>query len=312
MNSKGPVKSNVRSVDPMEELMVNPIKFLKQIDFEQIFKPVQSDEPKGSGVLAELIKKVDSGELDNEIGKLINSYSLDLAEIFESSDSFITTNKAMGKTYTTSVARLVINLRGWCAMLESHKYRKINFDAPVPVWTRKDKNIMRKEMYDISFELREQKISDKRKELEETNKKDCDPMLVNEMYVMFLQDIHLLHLMPWKDIVFPLSVDDVYNWDRVSGAIQGRHSPAECQEFWHTKLHPSNRNRTWSKAESRALADVAEEYHLNNWDQIARKLNTNRSGSQCFLHYRRYLYQDMMLRMHHITSQHDPIESIQS
>lgn len=246
-------------------------------------------DPRGMGASLGDLDESDESCGSDEYGIWHGANSLELSAFSQQN------NTRRDEAYRQAVEHFVLRLRNWRMELEEAKYESIDFDLPLTNWTRRQKITMRTEIRNMSYEIRKKTIIEKMVEL---NKRRVskglteETKLAVEMIELLLQDIFLLRIMPFKDVVFPLTMENIYDWDRVSDAIKRTHTPAECQEFWYTKSHPVLNGKCWSKAENRKLVALADAYNLHHWDEIAKDLNTSRTGFQCYVQYRRYLYKD--------------------
>lgn len=77
-----------------------------------------------------------------------------------------------------------------------------------------------------------------------------------------------------------------FDWMKIAVSdFQNKHSPEECRVMWNIFLHPSINKFKWKKKELVDLEKYAKQYKNENWDRIAGKLGTQRSGYQCFVKY---------------------------
>ncbi|XP_071446175.1 snRNA-activating protein complex subunit 4-like [Hetaerina americana] len=84
------------------------------------------------------------------------------------------------------------------------------------------------------------------------------------------------------------------DWLRISVVdFDGQRSSEEIQAMWESCLHPSICRKRWTEAENDKLEEIASKYNMENWDQIAKELNTNRSSFQCFVQYQRNLNRNL-------------------
>ncbi|KAI4487970.1 hypothetical protein M0802_011674 [Mischocyttarus mexicanus] len=64
-----------------------------------------------------------------------------------------------------------------------------------------------------------------------------------------------------------------------------RHSADECSVIWNILLHPDINKSKWTNAEELNLKKIVKLNNFEDWDNIAKQLNTKRSGYQCFVKY---------------------------
>ena len=76
------------------------------------------------------------------------------------------------------------------------------------------------------------------------------------------------------------------DWYKISDQVfDGVFSQSECETLWTIYLQPKINKSNWTTQEKKTLLSLANENFEQNWDDIAVKLGTNRSGYQCFLFY---------------------------
>lgn len=59
----------------------------------------------------------------------------------------------------------------------------------------------------------------------------------------------------------------------------------DCRLMWTNRLHWSINTGTWTKEEDGCLLQAVEKYGRNNWDTVAKELNSNRLPWQCCSRY---------------------------
>ncbi|XP_008550545.1 uncharacterized protein LOC103573293 [Microplitis demolitor] len=138
-------------------------------------------------------------------------------------------------------------------------------------WTFKDRNCLR-------IAIRKQAASDTfEKMVRESNENN---------------DISPAELQPPKDLrtmVGPLGSRE-FDWMKISTMdMRSRHSPNECRVMWNILLHPDINDSQWKSDEEEMLKIKAREHGYQDWDTIARELNTGRTGYVCFIAFHRTL-----------------------
>ncbi|XP_057337941.1 uncharacterized protein LOC130676008 [Microplitis mediator] len=138
-------------------------------------------------------------------------------------------------------------------------------------WTFKDRNCLR-------IAIRKQAASDTfEKMVRESNEND---------------NISSAELQPPKDLrtmVGPLGSRE-FDWMKISTMdMRSRHSPNECRVMWNILLHPDINDNQWKSDEEELLKIKAREHGHQDWDTIARELNTGRTGYVCFIAFHRTL-----------------------
>lgn len=87
------------------------------------------------------------------------------------------------------------------------------------------------------------------------------------------------------EIIGPLG-EKKFDWLKIAAMnVDGRHSADECSVMWNILLHPDINKSKWTRTEESRLKKIAKLYRYEDWDNIAKKLNTKRSGYQCFVKY---------------------------
>lgn len=77
-----------------------------------------------------------------------------------------------------------------------------------------------------------------------------------------------------------------FDWLKIAAMnFDDKHSADECCAMWNLLLHPDINKSNWTGPEEVKLKKFAKLYGYKDWDQIAKKLNTKRSGYQCFIKY---------------------------
>lgn len=83
--------------------------------------------------------------------------------------------------------------------------------------------------------------------------------------------------------------DREFDWLRVSAQHVHLHSSEECQRMWHLFVKPTINKKKFTAEEDRNMIKLVEEYGEQNWDIIAKCLQTSRSEFLCFVNYQRRL-----------------------
>ncbi|XP_020283341.1 snRNA-activating protein complex subunit 4 isoform X2 [Pseudomyrmex gracilis] len=91
--------------------------------------------------------------------------------------------------------------------------------------------------------------------------------------------------MNFKQMVGPLGERE-FDWYKISVMhFENKHSPVECRAMWNVYLHPDIRKSGWTNRENNLLLQCARNNNYQDWDTIAKNLNSNRSAYQCFVRY---------------------------
>jgi len=77
-----------------------------------------------------------------------------------------------------------------------------------------------------------------------------------------------------------------YDWDKISVTnFQVSHHPRDCQLQWQNLVHPSINRSVWSPGEDRMLKRLADATSGQDWDAIAREMESGRTPHSCFVRY---------------------------
>lgn len=97
-----------------------------------------------------------------------------------------------------------------------------------------------------------------------------------------------------RELVGPLG-SKKFDWMKIAAMdFNGRHSASECRAMWQVFLHPDINKGKWKKHEDTDLKRLAEELNFQNWDEVAKRLDTSRSGYQCFIRFNTNFKNNMM------------------
>ncbi|XP_046409545.1 snRNA-activating protein complex subunit 4 [Neodiprion fabricii] len=100
----------------------------------------------------------------------------------------------------------------------------------------------------------------------------------------------------FKNLVGPIGSRE-FDWLKIAVTdFNERHSASECRAMWNVFLHPDINKSKWKKAEDMDLKKLAENYNFQNWDLVAEKLGTNRTGYQCFIRFNTNFRNNMLNR----------------
>lgn len=84
--------------------------------------------------------------------------------------------------------------------------------------------------------------------------------------------------------------DPNINWCEVSAKLNNTlHDSQDCRLMWSNQLHWSLNQGFWSKEEDSCLLNAVRKHGLNDWDSVARELNSNRLPWQCCSRYHQEL-----------------------
>jgi len=131
---------------------------------------------------------------------------------------------------------------------------------------------VREEREDLEHQMMSIGVRDEEKAELEVRIKDCD-LRIKEVTKM-------------PDDKLFLDRYAAYDWDKISVTnFQSSHYPRDCQLQWQNLVHPSINRSVWSPGEDRMLKRLAEATGGQDWDAIARELETGRTPHSCFVRY---------------------------
>ncbi|CAH0597725.1 unnamed protein product [Chrysodeixis includens] len=152
----------------------------------------------------------------------------------------------------------------------------------VPGWTVKDKSQFSAQIQKMSISIRKEEYNSKitsikRKLKGEKNKK-------MESQIAFLRkQIDKLPTLPLSELALPIDRD--YDWVSLANKLNRRHTAKEYESLWKVFYHPSINKSSWTKNEHVMIKQIALENNLQDWDNVAKQLNTGRTGYQCFVYH---------------------------
>ncbi|KOB78595.1 snRNA-activating protein complex subunit 4 [Operophtera brumata] len=83
-----------------------------------------------------------------------------------------------------------------------------------------------------------------------------------------------------------LETEQEFDWEEVAFKLNRRHSSREYKAIWDLFFHPKVNKSAWSHEEHQELQRLAAENKMQDWESIAKALNTGRTGYQCFVYFR--------------------------
>lgn len=150
-----------------------------------------------------------------------------------------------------------------------------------PGWTVRDKSQLISVIHKMSIEIRKKELHAKITKL----KRNSEPSKQLEREVMAIRkEIDKVSKLPLSKVALP--IDQEYDWDALANRLNRRHTAQEYQALWKLFFHPTINKNSWSKIEHANLQQIANANHKQDWDAIAHKLNTGRTGYQCFVYFR--------------------------
>lgn len=167
-------------------------------------------------------------------------------------------------------------------MLNNGMYNFSTITA-VPGWTVRDKSHFLDMVHKVSLDILKKRVETKITELNREKKLNPD-IKINKKLDVLKHEIVLVSKMTLKESALPLNED--YDWDLIANKLNDRHSSQEYEALWKLFLHPDINKNTWSKNEHTSLQKIAFSNNFQNWEDIATRLGTKRTGYQCFVYFR--------------------------
>lgn len=130
----------------------------------------------------------------------------------------------------------------------------------------KQKNILHKQLQDASLQQRvdlEQKLSLIEEQTEQVKSRKEERIFVPED-----------------------RFDPNIDWCAISAKLSNTsHDAQDCRLMWSNKIHWTINNGDWTKEEDVCLLSAVQKYGRNDWDKVAKELNSNRLPWQCCSRY---------------------------
>lgn len=167
-------------------------------------------------------------------------------------------------------------------MLNNGMYNFSTITA-VPGWTVRDKSHFLDMVHKVSLDILKKRVETKITELNREKKLNPD-IKINKKLDVLKHEIVLVSKMTLKESALPLNED--YDWDLIANKLNDRHSSQEYEALWKLFLHPDINKNTWSKNEHTSVQKIAFSNNFQNWEDIATRLGTKRTGYQCFVYFR--------------------------
>lgn len=152
----------------------------------------------------------------------------------------------------------------------------------VPGWTVRDKSQFSREIHKMSINMRKDELNSKISELKRKLKGERNKKIESQI-ANIRKQIKKLPSLPLSEVALPIDRD--YDWETLAGKLNRRHTASEYKSLWTIFYHPSINKNTWTKAEHEMIIKIALENNLQDWDHIAKQLNTGRTGYQCFVYH---------------------------
>lgn len=153
----------------------------------------------------------------------------------------------------------------------------------VPGWTVKDKSDFIIILLKMSREIKKNEINSKISQLLREIKGKMVPK-VEKQIAALRKEIDTVNKKTLNELALPIDQD--YDWDGIANQLNRRHSAQEYRSLWKLFLHPSINKNSWSDSEHENLKNIAHNHNYQDWDNVAKELNTGRTGYQCFVYFR--------------------------
>ncbi|XP_038219612.1 snRNA-activating protein complex subunit 4 [Zerene cesonia] len=154
----------------------------------------------------------------------------------------------------------------------------------VPGWTIKDKNLFTKCILKLSKEIKIRELKSELAQLHRSNVDKSKNSKERKEISKIKHKINSIDKMPLRALALP--IDEDYDWDYVANKFNHRHKPQEFRALWKLFLHPTINKSPWCKKEDATLQKIVKEKQYQDWDAIAKELNTGRTAYQCFVYFR--------------------------
>ncbi|XP_075986720.1 proximal sequence element A Pbp95 [Anticarsia gemmatalis] len=152
----------------------------------------------------------------------------------------------------------------------------------VPGWTVRDKNQFTNVMIQMSLNVKRKDLNNKISELEKQGV--INKEVQKQIKLLRQERDNLSTKTPFVQLALPL--EEEYDWDVLANNLNRRHTAHEYRCLWKLYFHPSINKTSWKNSEHNSLQTLASAHHYQDWDEIARKLDTGRTGYQCFVYFR--------------------------
>lgn len=81
-------------------------------------------------------------------------------------------------------------------------------------------------------------------------------------------------------------LDPDIDWCAISAKLADtHHDPRDCRLMWSNEVHLNVNNGLWTKEEDDCLISAVQKHGKNDWDAVAKELNSNRLPWQCCSRY---------------------------
>ncbi|XP_046744834.1 snRNA-activating protein complex subunit 4 [Diprion similis] len=163
-------------------------------------------------------------------------------------------------------------------------------ELPLPLrWTLKDRNTLWEAIF-CEAKITAQQVARTQQPLSYAE----DPL--NLEFKLTAKRIPEQIAQTFKNLVGPIGSKE-FDWLKIAVTdFNERHSASECRAMWNVFLHPDINKGKWKKAEDMDLKTLAEKYNFQNWDLVAEKLGSNRTGYQCFIRFNTNFRNNMLNR----------------
>lgn len=163
------------------------------------------------------------------------------------------------------------------------QYQMYDFSNIMSVsgWTVGDKTRLLSVLLDLSKDIIKNKIHT---ELAQLQRVDVKSKAVTCRITQLKRDLAGLKNRTLDNL--DLRTEREFDWEEVAYRLNRRHSAREYKAIWDLFFHPRVNKNAWSHEEHQELQRLAIKKNMQDWESIAKALNTGRTGYQCFVYFR--------------------------
>lgn len=163
------------------------------------------------------------------------------------------------------------------------QYQMYDFSNVMAVsgWTVGDKNRLLKVLLAMSKDIIKKKLQ---VELSDLQRLKCKTKANNCKINYIKKELTTINNKKLEDLDLPTFAE--FDWEDIALKLDKRHSPREYKAIWELFFHPRVNKSAWGHKEHQDLQKIAAEHNMQDWEAIAKELNTGRTGYQCFVYFR--------------------------
>uniref|UniRef100_A0A6G1SDF7 snRNA-activating protein complex subunit 4 n=1 Tax=Aceria tosichella TaxID=561515 RepID=A0A6G1SDF7_9ACAR len=153
-------------------------------------------------------------------------------------------------------------------------------------WTRESKQQLEEAVLEHYAKLHIIKLIKQKNELLESPTKQNDED-VSQKLQLIEQQLEQVKARKEPRIFVPENrLDTQIDWCAISAKVTSQHDAQDCRLMWSNQLHWSvNSDSVWTKDEDICLINAVAKHGKNDWDIVARELNSGRLAWQCCARY---------------------------